>query len=109
MTDTIPFKDWQKFEFVVGEIKEVKDHPKADKLYLMKVDIGEKTIQLVAGLREHYTTKELKGKKVIVFKNLESAVIRGEKSEGMVLAAEKEGKVALLTTEKDIELGAKVK
>ena len=109
MADTISFKEWQKFEFVVGQIKEVKDHPKADKLYLMKVDLGEKVIQLVAGLKEFYTPKELKGKKVIVFKNLEPAVIRGEKSEGMILAAEKDGKVALLTTERDVELGAKVR
>ena len=109
MAETIPFKEWQKLELVVGQIKEVKDHPKADKLYLMKVDLGEKTIQLVAGLKEFYTLKELKNKKVIVFKNLEPAVIRGEKSEGMVLAAEKEGKVALLAVEKDIELGAKVR
>lgn len=109
MSETIPFKEWQKFEFVVGQIKEIKDHPKADKLYLIKVDIGEKVIQLVAGLREVYTPKDLKNKKVIVFKNLEPVVIRGEKSEGMVLAAEKEGKVALLTPDNDIELGARVK
>lgn len=105
----VPFKEWQKLELVVGQIKEVKDHPKADKLYLMKVDVGEKTINLVAGLKEFYSIKELKNKKVIVFKNLEPAVIRGEKSEGMVLAAEKEGKVALLAVDKDIELGAKVR
>ncbi len=109
MSETIPFKEWQKCDFRVGQIKEVKDHPKADKLYLMKVDLGEKVIQLVAGLKEFYSIKELKNKKVIVFANLEPAVIRGEKSEGMVLAAEKEGKVALLTPEKDIEIGAKVK
>lgn len=109
MADAIPFKEWQKFEFVVGKIKEVKNHPKADKLYLMKVDLGDKVIQVVAGLREVYTSKELKGKRVIVFKNLEAAVIRGEKSEGMVLAAEKDGKVALLTPERDVEVGAKVR
>lgn len=109
MSDTIPFKEWQKLELVVGQIKEVKDHPNADKLYLIKVDLGENVIQVVAGLKEFYTIKDLKKKKVIVFKNLEPAVIRGEKSEGMILAAEKEGKVALLTVEKDIELGAKVR
>lgn len=109
MSETIPFKEWQKLELVVGQIKEVKDHPKADKLYLIKVDIGEKTITLVAGLKEFYTPKDLKNKKVIVFKNLEPAIIRGEKSEGMVLAAEKDGKVSLLAVDKDTELGAKVR
>lgn len=105
----ISFKDWQKIDFRVGQILEVNDHPEADKLYLLKVDLGEKQIQLVAGLKLYYKPKELLKKRVIVFTNLEPAEIRGQKSEGMLLAAEKDGKVAFLTPEKDVPLGAKVR
>jgi len=66
----------------------------------MKIDLGEKDPrQLVAGLKQHYKPEELKGKKLIVISNLEPAVLRGEKSEGMLLAAgEKE--VGVLYAEK---------
>lgn len=72
----------------VAEIIEVAPHPKADKLYLLQVDIGEgEPRQLVAGIRPHYTEDELRGKKIVVVSNLEPAVLRGERSEGMLLAA----------------------
>ena len=94
----------------VGKIKAVKDHPNAEKLYLLLIDIGpiEQNIQLVAGLKQHYKKEELLNKKVIVFRNLESAVIRGEESAGMVLAAVKDNKVVLITPDKDIDIGAKI-
>lgn len=103
----IEFKDWKELDIRVGEIKEVKDHPNADKLLILKVDVG-KEIQLVAGIKNNYNKKELIGKKIVVFTNLEPAVLRGVKSEGMLLAAVKEDKVVLLTPEKDIDNGAKI-
>ncbi|MEK6936642.1 MAG: methionine--tRNA ligase [Nanoarchaeota archaeon] len=108
--DKIKFSDWQKLDLRVGKIKGVKDHPNAEKLYILLVDIGpiEQNIQLVAGLKQHYGKNELVGKKVIVFRNLEPAVIRGEESAGMVLAAVKDNKVVLITPDKDIDLGAKI-
>ncbi len=108
--DKIRFSDWQKLDLRVGKIKGVKDHPNAEKLYILLVDIGpiEQNIQLVAGLKQHYKKEELMGKKVIVFRNLEPAVIRGEESAGMVLAAVKDNKVVLITPDKDIDLGAKI-
>lgn len=111
---TIPFKDWQKLDFRVGKILDVKDHPNADKLYLLEVDIGGEKRNLVAGLKENYKPEDLKGKLCVVFTNLEPATIRGIKSEGMILAAvsrDKKGKetgVVLIQPEKDIELGSKV-
>ena|SRR3989344_2362848 len=104
---TIPFKEWQKMDLRVGEVKEVEDHPNADKLYVVKVDIGEKVIQLVAGIKPFYKKDELKGKKVIVFTNLEPAMLRGVESQGMILAAG--DSAALLTTLKKVENGAKIK
>jgi len=108
--DKIKFSDWQKLDLRVGKIKAVKDHPNAEKLYILLVDIGpiEQNIQLVAGLKEHYAKDELMNKKVIVFRNLEPAVIRGEESAGMVLAAVKEKKVTLITPDKDIDIGARI-
>ncbi|HDP96166.1 MAG TPA: methionine--tRNA ligase [Euryarchaeota archaeon] len=79
----------------VGRIEEVSDHPDADKLYKLTVDIGRK-IGLVAGLKEHYTREELRGKRIVVLTNLEPATIRGVKSEGMLLAAEAKKSLALL-------------
>ena len=68
--ETIKFEDWKKIDLRVGEIKEVEYHPKADKLLLLKVDIGEKVITLVAGIKNYYDKESLIGKKVIVFVNL---------------------------------------
>jgi len=107
----IPFSDWEKLDLRVAKILEVEDHPRADKLYLLQVDLGSEKRQLVAGLKPYYSKEDLKGKLCIVFVNLESAVIRGEKSEGMLLAAQnlQENKVILIAPEREIEPGSKVR
>ncbi|MEK6907530.1 MAG: hypothetical protein AABW45_03295 [Nanoarchaeota archaeon] len=102
----IPFNDWKKMDLRVGKILEVNDHPNADKLLVMKVDIGNEVRTIVAGIKNYYTKKELKGRKVIVFVNLEQKELRGIKSEGMILASVKDDKVILLQPEKDIDVGA---
>ena len=85
----------------IGKIIGAKDHPNADKLYILLVDIKkEKELQLVAGLKKHYKKEEILGKKVVVFANLQSTVLRGIESFGMVLAAVDEDNVALLTVKK---------
>lgn len=66
---------------------DVKQHPNAEKLLVMQIDIGEKR-QLVAGLKPYYSFDELKGKKIIVVSNLQPAKLRGEDSQGMLLAAQ---------------------
>lgn len=106
----IRFEDWKEIDLRVGEIKSIKDHPKADKLYILLVDLGkgEHDIQLVAGLKNYYKKEELIGKLVIVVRNLEPAVIRGVESQGMLLAAVFKDKVCLISPEKEIEVGAKV-
>jgi len=85
----------------VGSIIGVKNHPDAERLYILLVDIKrEKELQLVAGLRKHYAKEELIGKKIIVFANLQSTTLRGIESFGMVLAAVDKEVVALLTVKK---------
>lgn len=82
----------------VAKILDVKDHPNADKLYLLDVECGEKR-QLVAGIKNHYDKEGLKGKKIIIVSNLEAAKIRGEESQGMLLAGESKDEVGLLFVE----------
>lgn len=113
MAETIPFKEWEKLDIRVAKIKSVEAHPNADKLLVLKVDIGGEERQIVAGIRGHYSEKELKGKKIIMLTNLEPATLRGVRSEGMLLAAvleegEKQ-RVILLAPEKDIKEGTRVR
>lgn len=107
----ISFEDFQDMDLRIGEVESVGDHPNADKLYLVKVDVGDQVLQSCAGLVNHYSKEELEGKKVVVLANLEEAELRGEKSECMMLAAEnEEGLVSLLETDKEgIETGSEVR
>jgi len=108
----VSFKDWQNFDFRVGKISSVEDHPNADKLYVLQIELGSElgNRTLVAGLKKYYKKEELEGKFCVVFVNLEPATLRGVKSEGMVLAAvdEANDKVVILQPEEDIALGSKV-
>lgn len=93
----------------VAEIIEINDHPNADKLYVLQINLGKEKRQLVAGLKGHYSKEQLKNKKIIIVTNLKHAKLRGIESQGMLLAAEdKEGAVGLLTA-KEAEPGSEVK
>lgn len=108
--ETVSFEDFQEMDLRVGKIVEVDEHPNADKLYKVQVDVGETTLQTCAGLKEFYEKDELIGKTVVVLANLEPAELRGEKSECMMLAADNgEGNVALITPEKEVEKGSEVR
>ncbi len=102
-------EDFKKFEFIVAQIKEVTEHPNADRLYVVKVDTGKEEKQLVAGIRKSYTKEQLIGRRVVIVNNLEPAVIRGETSQGMLLAASDEQGIAILLPERDVALGSIVK
>jgi methionyl-tRNA synthetase len=81
----------------VAIVTEVNDHPQADKLYVLKIDLGSEKRQLCAGLKPHYPKDELLGKHLVVVMNLKSAKLRGELSQGMLLAADSGGVVGVLT------------
>ena len=104
----IKFADFKKLDLRIAEIKEVEDHPNADKLYVLKIKVGDEEKTLVAGIKENYSKEELVGKKIAIVANLEPVVLRGVKSEGMLLAASGDGNVSLLTVDKDVESGSKV-
>jgi len=108
--DTVSFEDFQDMDIRVGKVVRVEEHPNADKLYKVRVTVGDATLQTCAGLKNHYDKEELEDKQVIVLANLEEAELRGEKSECMMLAAEDEsGNVKLLRTEDEIDIGSKVR
>ncbi len=87
-----------KLDMRVALIEDVKDHPNADRLYVLKISLGnEKKRTLVAGLKAWYSPEELKGRKIVLLANLKPAKLRGVLSEGMLLAAD-DGKRAYLLT-----------
>ena len=104
----ITFDEFKKMELKVAEILEVKEHPAADKLIIMRISLGGEERQIVAGLKPYYKPEELQGRKVVVVVNLQPAVLRGEKSEGMLLAAQDGDDVIFLTPEKDCRAGSNV-
>ena len=105
----ITIEDFKKLELKVAEIKEVNEHPKADRLYILTVDLGGRTKQLVAGIRGSYQKEELIGRQVVVVDNLEAAVLRGVESQGMLLAASDEEGIAVVSPLRRVKLGSVVK
>ncbi|MDP8290349.1 MAG: hypothetical protein P9M02_05240 [Candidatus Susulua stagnicola] len=105
----VNFDDFSKLDLKTGKILEVSSHPDAEKLYLLKVDIGEKVIQVVAGIKPFYTPEQLENKLIVVLTNLEAKSIRGSLSEGMVLAAQGKDDISLVVLDKEVDVGNKVK
>jgi len=105
----VNFDDFSKLNLKTGKILEVSPHPNAEKLYLLKVDIGEKVIQVVAGIKPFYTPEQLENKLIVVLTNLESKSIRGSLSEGMVLAAQGKDDISLVVLDKEVDVGNIVK
>lgn len=110
MADPITYDDFAKIELRVAKVLEARPHPNADKLLLLQVDVGDQQKQIVAGVKAHYAPEALVGKNIIIVNNLAPAMLRGETSNGMLLAATSGEKVILLTVD-DAECvpGAKIK
>ncbi|WP_297376500.1 methionine--tRNA ligase [uncultured Helcococcus sp.] len=104
----IDFSDFEKLNLKVGLIKSAEDHPKADKLLVFKVQVGDEERTIVSGIKEWYKKEDLIGKKVVVLTNLPPKKLRGIESQGMILAAEKDGELSLLSVLEDIEDGAEI-
>ncbi|MFH1309386.1 MAG: methionine--tRNA ligase subunit beta [Candidatus Omnitrophota bacterium] len=102
----ISFEDFKKIDLRIAEIVSVEEHSNADKLYIIQISLGDEKKQIVAGLRANYSPEELIGKKVVVINNLDPVVIRGEESNGMLLAASSENGPVILMPEKNVEAGA---
>lgn len=102
------FDDFKQLDIRVARVLTVENHPNADKLYVMKIDLGGSERQIVAALKKHYKPDELQGKQVVVVVNLPPVELRGVKSDGMLLAAVHGDRVVVLVPEKEIAAGAKV-
>ncbi|MFH1108887.1 MAG: methionine--tRNA ligase subunit beta [Planctomycetota bacterium] len=109
-SDTITFDDFAKVKLRVGRVIEAADHPNADKLLVLKVDLGGEQRQIVAGLRGYYTAEQLLGRNIILVTNLAPRMMRGLESQGMLLAASSadRSRVIVLSPESDIEPGSVV-
>jgi methionine--tRNA ligase beta chain len=108
--EPISYDDFAKLDLRVAKVVAARPHPNADKLMLLQVDVGEQQKQIVAGIRQHYTPEQLVGKTIVIVDNLAPAMLRGETSQGMLLAASSGERVILLTVDDpSCEAGAKVK
>jgi len=106
----ITYEEFAKVHMRVGKVLEASNHPNADKLIVLKVDLGSEVRQLCAGLRAYYEAAALVGRNIVVVTNLAPRQMRGVESNGMLLAASTAGheKVIILTTEADIPPGSVV-
>lgn len=107
--DTITYDDFAKLDLRIARVVEARAHPNADKLMLLQIDVGDATKQIVAGVRGHYEPEALVGRQIVVINNLETALLRGEESQGMLLAASEGDSVVLLQPDRECTAGAKVK
>ncbi len=105
--DEITIDDFAKVELRVARVLEVKEHPDADRLYVLKVDGGEER-QIVAGIRENYAPNELLGREIIVVWNLKPAKLRGVESHGMLLALKDGKRVSVVGPDASVTPGLRV-
>jgi len=105
----VTIDDFRKIELRIALVKDVQEHPNADKLLVLTLDVGDKVKQVVAGIKSAYTKETLIGKYVVLVDNLEPALLRGIESQGMVLAGSDESGITIVTPERPLKLGSVVK
>ncbi|MCT4565641.1 MAG: methionine--tRNA ligase [Maledivibacter sp.] len=102
----ITIDDFSKVDLKVAEVIKAEKHPKADKLLVLQLKVGNETRQVVSGIAQHYKPEDLVGMKVVLVANLKPVKLRGVESQGMILAATTGDKLNLVTA--DIESGSTV-
>ncbi|WP_020062161.1 methionine--tRNA ligase [Bacillus sp. 123MFChir2] len=107
--EEITIDDFFKVDLRVAEILDAEPVKKADKLLKIQLDLGTEKRQVVSGIAKFYSPEELKGKKVICVTNLKPVNLRGELSQGMILAGEENGKLSLATVDQNLPNGTKIK
>ncbi len=104
----IPLAEFQKVELRVATVVAAELHPNADRLLVLRVDLGGSELQIVAGIRASYDPASLVGKQVVVVANLEPAVLRGVESQGMLLATRDGDRIVVISPESPVPPGGKV-
>lgn len=109
--ELLNIQEFARIDLRVARVLDVRDHPNAAKLYILDVDMGPDLgkRQLVAGLKPYMPPEALKDTLIIVVANLEPAVLRGERSDGMLLAAQDGERVVPLTVASALAPGSKVR
>lgn len=106
----ITIDDFAKCELVVAEVLEADRVKGADRLLKLQVNVGDEQRQIIAGIAQHYTPEEMVGRRIIVVKNLKPAKLRGELSQGMLLAASTpDGRLEIVSVSNNIPAGSRVK
>jgi tRNA-binding protein len=108
---TISYDDFAKLDLRVATVIDCKAHANADKLLILQIDLGDgQQRQICAGLRQHYQPEQLIGKQLVVVANLQPRQMRGEVSQGMLLAASdpQTGRVIFVTLSENATAGSKV-
>ena len=105
----ISIDDFAKVSLVAAKVLECEPVPKSDKLLRLTVDIGKEKRQVASGIAKWYAPEDLIGKKVILVENLKTAVLRGVKSQGMILASDSGDTVKVVFLDDSVPAGAKVR
>lgn len=106
--DTISYEDFAKLDLRTAVIKKVEEIENADKLYKLTLKLESETRIIAAGIKQFYKKEDLIGKTIIIIANLEPRKLKNIVSEGMLLAADNNGKPILLTTSEKCESGKKI-
>jgi methionyl-tRNA synthetase len=108
----VSYEDFAKLDLRVAKVLEVADHPNADKLLVMKIDVGGQQRQIIAGMKPYCTPESLLGKDIVVVLNIQPRKMRGLESHGMLLAATYQKDTAMdvvvLTTDRPVPSGSAV-
>ncbi|WP_163102919.1 methionine--tRNA ligase [Peribacillus alkalitolerans] len=107
--EEISIDDFMKVELRVAQVIEAEPVKKADKLLKLQLDLGFEKRQVISGIAQYYKPEELVGRKVICVTNLKPVKLRGELSQGMILAGSENGQLSLATVDQTLPNGAKVK
>lgn len=104
-----PIDEFVRWDLRVALVVAAEPHPRADRLIKLRVDLGAEERQIVAGIAACYRPEDLVGRKIIVVANLKPAKLRGEESQGMLLAASAGERISILQPDQDLPPGSKVK
>ena len=105
----LTIEDFDKMQLQIGEVLSCEEVPNSKKLLCSQVQVAGRVLQIVSGIKSYYSAEDMVGKKVVVITNLAPAKLAGTLSEGMLLCAEDdEGRLALLTADKDVPAGSMI-
>ncbi len=105
----IGIEDFAKISLRVAQVTACERVEKSDKLLKLTLSLGDEQRTVASGIAKYYTPEQMVGKKVILVANLKPAMLRGVKSEGMILCAEKDGVVTLVEPAPEMPVGSVVR